>query len=224
MRRPLPLVGLALQSGYEWLVKTPYVYRYMEPQFVDDFFSLGKLRISSFARFHRHEDEQRGDREEGWSTVIGEHGDSTFMSITQRGHDAYVLCGTTVPNREAMRDFGTGCIWIVDTARFAIAVSLALPFYGGGIEGHCIYQDDRSFRVKLDANPGLVEHQAQPAGIDLSLMIQNLNQFSGPEMFFLKSDRFSHQSEYRFVWYSRGNVPEYLDIQCPDAVKFCRRV
>jgi len=46
-------------------MRTRAVFRYLESQFVDEFFAAGKLRLTSFAAFLAYEDEQAGDPHEG---------------------------------------------------------------------------------------------------------------------------------------------------------------
>ncbi len=54
-----------LQFLSPWTVVTPEPYRCLEKQWVEAFFADGTLRLSSFARFAEHEDEQRRDENEG---------------------------------------------------------------------------------------------------------------------------------------------------------------
>jgi hypothetical protein len=44
------------------------------------------------------------------------------------------------------------------------------------------------------------------------------------EALFTKHLRFSHQSEYRFIWSAGGAARSFLDIVCPEARRFCLRL
>lgn len=48
-----------------WHIRTPAVVRYLEAQYVDEFFTDVKLRLTSFATFRTYEDEQAGEPHEG---------------------------------------------------------------------------------------------------------------------------------------------------------------
>lgn len=224
---PKPVPGVTVQMGFQWVVRTPSVYRYMDGRYVDEFFKSGKLRLSSFARFHQHKDEQRGDPEEGQATVTGTHAKSkhSIVGIVLPNQSSFILCGTTIPNPQTMSAFGNGCIRIVETMNFALAIAQSIPYFRGGIEGHCIYQPERMFERTLSYDP--LPHLAapgEPGSVDLGKLSQGAMALNSPDIFLLKRDMYSHQSEYRFVWYTRGPVPQYLDIECPDAIQFCERV
>ena len=48
-----------------WGILRPPVYRFMDKQYVEQFFVDGSLRLSSFRRFSQHSDEERQDCAEG---------------------------------------------------------------------------------------------------------------------------------------------------------------
>jgi len=39
--------------------------------------------------------------------------------------------------------------------------------------------------------------------------------------FFIKPLKFSHESEYRMIWFCSGKSNEFIDIICKDAIQFC---
>ena len=51
------------------------------------------------------------------------------------------------------------------------------------------------------------------------LAAQNSN-----ESFLLKPQRYARQAEYRLVWFAAGLEKNYIDIKCPEAIKFCEKV
>ena len=44
------------------------------------------------------------------------------------------------------------------------------------------------------------------------------------DAFFVKLTEYSHQGEYRFIWFAQGSEKDHLDIKCPDALKYCERL
>ena len=55
----IPLIAAECQ------IKLPTVVRYLEKEYVDEFFNTGTPMLASVKKFHQHTDEQRGDTEEG---------------------------------------------------------------------------------------------------------------------------------------------------------------
>jgi hypothetical protein len=48
-----------------WSIVRPRLYRHMDDKYVESFFRDGSLRLSSFASFAKHPDEQLRDKAEG---------------------------------------------------------------------------------------------------------------------------------------------------------------
>ena len=64
-----------------WEVKLPTVVRYLEVQHVNEFLNDGKLMLSSFKRFWKHEDEHRGDDDEGKAHLRMNLGGMPFQGL-----------------------------------------------------------------------------------------------------------------------------------------------
>lgn len=48
---------------------------------------------------------------------------------------------------------------------------------------------------------------------------------AGGEVLFSKTNNYSHQHEYRFLWHSfLKKMPDYIDIKIPEAREFCRKI
>lgn len=126
-----------------WTVRTPWVYRYLPAAYVDLFFETGELRLSSFAAFQKHKDEEREDRREGNNLLIHrteQKGGQTVVINMDVGHDSYVLCGSALASRDLMAKFGCdSAIVIRDTTSFSNAVATQIPGFIGGLEGVCSY-------------------------------------------------------------------------------------
>lgn len=214
----------------EWLIRRPYVFRYLEKQYVDLFFSKGILRLSSFSVFSQHNDEERRDTKEGRGSLynVDHDGEGQYLfSVMSQGHDCYVLCGSQVyssslakqffPNSDSVSGFR-----INDTTAFGVELADAIPSFKGGLEGPCIYNDGLIVR-----KAGRIDYlTVQPNGkktVDLDKLTSGLFGAAGNDLFFVKSKKYHHQLEYRLLWAVHEKVEYYIDVTCPDAVQFCTR-
>lgn len=226
MSKPQPSVSIPF--GREWRIKRPFVYRYLERRFVDSFFETGTLRLSSFASFAKHADEQRLDSGEGDGVVCHRNSGGTGQTIIARlcqGRNAFVLCGATCFRTELADAFGTDSGFrIDDTLAFADVVSRYVPGFCMGIEGPCHY----SPKKLLVRDMGAIDFDSLKADedankVDLQKLMALVSTMAGDDMFFLKSDRFAHQNEYRLLWHTPNDVAGHIDISCPEARQFCTR-
>ncbi len=129
----------------EWRIRRPRVYRYLQKEFVDLFFEKGVLRLSSFARFAQHHDEERRDTQEGVG-LLSHRGESSgspsVHAVLGQGQDAYVLCGATHYSPELAQAFKADSGFrIDDPTAFGCAIAGAIPGFKGGIEGPCVYSE-----------------------------------------------------------------------------------
>ena len=200
----------------EWNIRTPVVVRYLEKTWVDDFFSTGSIRLSCFSDFARHEDEQRKDQREGFFASRATDGKNFFTSMFYYGANAYVLSSSTVHSKAHMGMFSAAYnsgIMIKETAAFAHCVSRRLASFVRGYEGNCVYSDQEQ---QFEFPPGV--DLSDPDNFDPRLL--ETASFD-PDGFFLKEPKYSHQSEYRFVWIVSDRVGDGIVIRCPEARQFC---
>jgi hypothetical protein len=226
MNHPQP--SISVQFGREWRIRRAPIYRYLPKQFVDNFFSTGTLRISSFSQFASHIDEQRLDLEEGQGMILNRNtqGDGqTVFARLEQGKNAYVLCGSMTQSHELAQSFKTDSGFkINDSIAFCEALSRYIPGFVGGMEGPCSYVQDRM--VVRDIGPVDLDSVRTGPGIDdfdHEKMAKKLFEIAGDDFFFLKHSRFSPQSEYRFLWLTPNQVTGTVDIVCPEARQFCTR-
>lgn len=193
----------------------------MEQRFVEQFFEDGSLMLSSFERFAKHKDEHRNDAAEGTGVRFLTGSDFTTVSVTGRGFDCYVLCGSTVNTKAVRKCFrdADGCLVIDNPLAFANAVSTYIPGFRGGYAGHCIYQDE----PYIDRhNPDLSMSDVLPKTFD---DLHNLMLMSGgAEELFVKHARYAAQAEYRMLWTSALPMQDFIIVKCPEARQFCRPV
>lgn len=223
---------ISLQTGKPIDIYLPNIYRYMDKEYVDLFFNEGKLRLSSFKKFHQYQDEIRGNKNEGKGAITG-IGNSGFQFnvMSDVGKEAYILCGSLLESEQIKKDFDCdSCFRIVRPVEFSVAISNALIGFARSFQGFCNY---RSTRILKKAIEGLdIKDFTGPEG---TIIIggkkgnQRINEIlgNGIDLMFLKEDKYQSQSEYRFIWTINTKfypVHEYIEIDCKEAIQFCERV
>lgn len=226
MSKPQPFIGV--QFAREWRIRRPYVYRYLEREYVDRFFNDGVLRLSSFAAFGKHPDEERNDPSEGWGVLNHHntegHGQEVYAAVSQ-GLDAYVLCGSALPSEVLKENFGTDSGFrINDPTGFANFVSHHIPGFRLGSEGPCIYVQSRL----VERNMGPIDFESMKipgasGAMDMNKLSVLLSQIAGDDLYYMKPSKYAHQHEYRLLWLVTAQVTDFIEIKCPEAVQFCTR-
>jgi hypothetical protein len=207
--------------GTQWNMFTPIVYRMMEREFVDRFFSTGELMISSFVDFRKHKDEERKD-DEGKNVLCLRGDNSTAMAVTVHGFNEYILCGSAIKDKALMSAFGCdAAIQIFNTTEFANIIARHIPGVVRGFEGFCYYLDG-AVECKIDdVNIEQFKSSQEQNKIDLNVLGGYLLNAAGSAVFFRKAKHFSHQMEYRWVWSTDHEVDGSIIIEVPEARRFC---
>lgn len=220
----LPPRVVKVRFGNRWAVTTPTVYRYEDGNWIDEFFDKGCLRLSTFEKFSSYPDEVRGDSEEGLSVSYGyTQAGSTIVMALGQGHRSFVFCCSRRLSRTLQNDFGRNSAFeIMDTVGFSAAVARCLPSYRHGLEGNCIYRAHEPIVRNIDYN---MEDFRRPDGaLGMEMLPFLMGQLGGPEVVLSKRPKYREQQEYRLLWEVADQPESHIDIRCPEAVQFCRRV
>lgn len=208
---------------------TPHMYRYMPQKYIDKFFESGLIRLSSFSRFSEHEDEVRRDQSEGHNILRGE-GQTTVHAVTGHGHNAYVLCGSTIESDDLTERFGVnGYFKIRDTRSFAFEILSSLDeMHGdvgcrGVIEGFCLYQDERVITRSIDLDLEQLQDKHE-GGVGIERLGEVTSQIAGTDAYFVKSKEYQEECEYRILWMMNERVDGVIDVKCPNALEHCEKV
>lgn len=209
-----------------WFVRRPRVYRYLESAYVDEFFSTGRLMLSSFSRFAEHTDEHRFDSKEGNSYLIHrttDKGGQTLLVEMDFGHDAYVLCGSLLPSIDLMNEFkANSAIVIKDPIGFVTSIARALEGFRMGVDGPCSYQFRRIIEHDLgwiDLGPTVETEDIK--NFNIPVLQSTLKKMITQDVYFLKNTKYVSQAEWRFVWLMNHDVDKNIVIEVPEARKFC---
>lgn len=218
---PEPVL-LNLTFGSPWAILRPTVYRFLEKSYVDEFFEHGRIRLSSFSRFAKHDDEQRHDSSEGKAVSFLTDSESTVALGAGVGFDSYILCGSTSSAETVASAFSDSAIVIENTTEFAAAIARALPHYMNGLEGNCTYRSNRVIERRLPQ--GRIKemwdtNKQEDGTINMDILRDVIKPVS-IDLLFLKEEKYAQQLEYRFVWRC-AHIEDYIDLVVPDARRFC---
>lgn len=211
--------------------RAPRLYRYLEKKYVEEFFSNGSLRLSSFERFRNHVDETRMDLKEGFAQFIhrtSEGDGETLIMDYECIPNVYSLCASALPSKSLMAKFSgaDSAIVIWDPVKFSNAVTEALKkvvFVRECIQGPCSYQ----FRRVVERDLGYLgiarEETSDPAKMDVAKLNAVISAVITHDVYFLKREIYVSEAEYRFVWLIDGVADQAIDLVVPDAVQYCSR-
>jgi hypothetical protein len=228
-------IGYAAEGGafvapaptmQRWVLVPPVVYRYMNQQYINEFFSTGRLRLGSFATFKRHEDEERGDLLEGVNLVTGSSDVLTVAASLQQGCNSLILSTSMRADESLMRQFNCdGYFRIVDTHLFGQSIARSINGCTDGVEGFCTYKDAHLIRKKIFPTVVASMSAAKTLGaLDLQAAAEVTAGLAGIEGFFSKRRQFEHQSEYRLIWNLNREINDCEFVYCPEAIQHCERV
>jgi hypothetical protein len=212
-------------------VKLPAVFRYMDSQYIDDFFAHGKIRISSFKRFRDYPDEVRGDKSEGQGSISGMGRDGfTFHVMTGAGANGYMMSTSLEESTAIMTEFEVDSYFMIaDPLGFVTAIANALPGFQEAFLGFCNYQ---TYRIVHKALEEMTIGDFTGEDGNLIMMHPKMNERigqlvgNGIDLLYLKEKKHQTQAEFRFVWRIDGShfeVSDYMDIVCKEAIQYCRR-
>lgn len=212
-------------------IRTPRLYRYLDKQHADAFFSGGHLRLSSFERFRRHVDETRMDLKEGFAQFIHRKSDGqgeTIIIDYECFPNVYSLCASALPSRKLMSTFSgaDSAIVIWDPLGFENAVTKALRNVvrvRECIQGPCSYQ----FRRVIERDLGYLgitdEENSDSSRMDRAKLETVISQVISHDVYFLKREAYVAQAEYRFIWLIDDVAGATIDLVVPEARHYCAR-
>jgi len=216
------MTPITFQTGKNITVRFPVLYKYLEQEYIDEFFSGGKLRISSFKKFQSYDDEIRGDKNEGSGMVLRNENGSHVGVYAFSGLNEYLLSTSLILSDVLKEKFCKSYFQIHDPLAFSIAVSNALV---GCIEakmGFCDYLETRSIFRSDGVENTDPEKKATPTQEHFNKVMQDTR-----ELMFVKSIEYQYQAEYRFVWSIDTRFFElydHVDIICKEAIQYCTKI
>lgn len=218
--------SIPITFNRDWILKRPYLYRYMDKAFVDEFFKNGSLRLSSFRKFSEHPHELCRDASEGAGTIINKSSEGegqTFLASISQGQNAYILCGSSIHHPNIAEKFQSNSGFrINDIAQFANAISSYVPGFVFGVEGPCHYVPNRVI-TRYGKVIDLEKMKISENALDMHKMFEAVFSKAGDDLLFLKEVTFADEYEYRLIWNTLDVAEKFIDIKCLEASKFCTR-
>lgn len=208
---------------YPWYILPPVLFRFMEKQWVDEFFNTGRIRLSSFKRFSTHPDERRLDVSEGEVTLFLHTTTGTDLFVVIKlGGNAYALSTTLRNDEEIANRFGSSAYMKINNpTAFGAAIARQIPRFRFGVEGSCRYQTTMKIH-KLVGDISVARFNSPGTEkIDLNKVNQFFQENFGSYPYFLKHTSYVSESEYRFIWVYEGADDEFLDVTAPEAIQYC---
>jgi hypothetical protein len=216
----------AFNDSMAYVNIAPYLYRYENENYIDDFFNKGLLCISSFKLYMSYVDNQLGDSKEGHSFNVGSgEGKLTQMSYSTSGDDCHCFCTSTVLKKELLEKFSRNSVFrIKNPVNFMFEIKNSLTRVIEVLYGNCVYLSDRTIRY----NSGIksleeVQLEGDPNKIDGNKLFATLN-LATVHQKFLKLMHYQEQSEYRMIFVTDRKITDKIIITCPEAVQHCEKI
>ena len=209
----------------QYIANIPYLYRYENQNYIDDFFENGNLYISSFQNYIKYDDNELGDTTEGsaWNTANLSN-DKQITILSTSGSNDYTFCTSTIFDEKLMGKFSRNSVFrIKDPINFILEITRSLNRVHNVLHGNCIYVDDRIITKNyLDLDSSIVENS--DGQVMLDKVFQLNNEIQGIDSYFLKKRKYPQQAEYRIIWQTDREVNGGIIINCPEAIKFCEKI
>jgi len=205
----------------------PYLYRYENQIYINDFFEKGDLYLSSFKQYKAYDDNELGDRSEGRTMNVGHsENNKTIGTMTTVGFYDYCFCTSTICDKGLAKKFKRDSVFrIKDPVNFILEVNRSLARVREVLYGNCIYLSRKIIQKRIP--PVELENlidDKHPDKISFETLMQASAPIHGSEAYFIKQIDFQHQNEYRIIWKTDRIVDEGIIIHCPEAVVFCEKV
>jgi hypothetical protein len=203
----------------------PYLYRYENKKFIDDFFERGELYISSFDNYRKYKDNELGDKSEGATFNVGNtENNMSIQTYTISGFNEYTFCTSTVLHKNLLEKFSRESVFrIKDPINFILEVTRSLTRVVEVYHGNCIYLDNKIITKKIP-NFEMDDLKSDEGGISANKLFDISNHIQGLDSFFIKKREYQEQSEYRMLWRTDRKISEGIIINCPEARKFCEKI
>ena len=193
-------------------VPTLPIIKMSKREHVEAFFDRGSLQLGNFEYYRKSENNEVRDITEGSFVLVGRCLGRTGFTQVSGGFNFHVFCafeGNADP--DCIEKFGYDAYFeIVDIMGFQRAISEKIESMNAKFS-RCIYSKDKALVGKVSEDFNF-----------MSISAKQLD-FVNSAKYFLKPDRYSHQNEFRFIWEANEDLSSPTIIECPEAIKFCRK-
>lgn len=187
------------------------VIKMTKKKYVDSFFEDGTLKLGNFSYYNQYDHDEIGDQAEGSFILVGQSHSRTVIAEIGSGFNHYIFCCYTGnPDSECMEKFGYDSGIIINNVKgFANAISKQIKAKSY-LFAKCVYNRDKVLIGKNEKDFN-----------EISARLKNL---TNNGKYFIKPDKYSNQSEFRFTWKMDSDINTPKIIRCPEAIQFCERL
>jgi hypothetical protein len=196
------------------------VFKMLKKEHADLLCERGCLGLGPLKYYTTVENEKIADEHEGMFITYADGSRYSIASVTGAGSHVLVYCTTKDTN--AWFDY-EACVEISQPAAFSelVASAVAEHFRGRNelvrVEhSKCVYQHSRVIAGRL--------HGFSEALVQIGELSVDTIDVLSDKKYLIKESTHAKDSEYRFAIVMRTDVPNYTVINCPQVVRFCRRV
>jgi len=204
---------IAYEKDFKGLKKpSRRIIKMSKKKHIDDFFKNGKLHLGSFEYYANFDNSEKGDKIEGSYILVGRNHVQTVFATLGGSYNNYLFCCFDgEPDKNILKKFDYDDYFeITDIDGFRNSIEKSLGANSSD-NSRCIY---RKHKVLVGETPDNYEFN------EISMKLLSLTNNS---KYFLKTSDFEHQNEYRFVWTINQDVSESIILDCPEAIKYCKR-
>lgn len=215
-------------DGFTHYQRPNSVFKYMNQNYIDDFFKDGTLKLGSFKEYKSIEDSTRNDVQEGTNEFIVWNKNRTHHKTLRRftGNHNLIFCTSATNNFKLLSNkFQTnGYFRINNTLGFAYELANSIKGFVKGLEGPAIYtgSGQTNFYTENYKVPDFNEDTPMHEIFETFDLISKVN---FDQYFSKRITPFSIENEYRLIWLldHEPNIDELI-IKCPDARRFCEKI
>jgi Amidohydrolase len=196
------------------------IFKHLKKEHADSLCERGELGLGPLNYYTTIENKNIADEHEGLFLTYAEGARHSIASVSGGGNHVLVYCTTTDLNAQFGYD---ACVEISQPELFARAIASAVVQHFKGRNElvraehtKCVYQHTRIISGRL--------HGFSEALIQLGELSVDTIDVLSDKKYLIKESSYRKDSEYRFAFVMRTDVPEYTVIKCPEATKFCRRI
>jgi len=177
---------------------------------VDAFFENGTLQLGSYAYYNSFDHSEIGDSQEGIVTLLAKTPLGVIGGTYGSGYNQRIFCASVGnPDVKTMKKFGYDSGFrIDDPIGFSNAVSESIEAASHTF-GRCLYRPHKAVL-------GFPRHT-----VNLSEISHRSAEIVNAAKHFIKSESYSHQKEFRFLWEQSADVNGAEVFDCSSARQYC---
>ena len=204
----------------------PILYRFIEEKYIDSFMETGVLKLTTFDKCKKLEDENRKDDKEGRSDLYGYDGQYKFQIGFGVGSDVIMLCTSLCSDyQDSNGKIYKKYIEIFDIQGLLFSITEQLKKDGYSIIsilfGPCFYSK-KEFHKEVSAEK-FREKLEKKQSFDWDELTKLTHSITGNDIYFQKPLDKRNENEFRIIWIV-DNLKKDNDIfvTIPNPQKFCR--